>query len=291
MNRRSYWLAVIGVLILAAAGCGSRTGASLSASPSRLPSPSMTISAKPIPPTPAVTPTPSPQAAPTTPPLTTPAPTMTLPPEGAPALVIRKGDASRKIVAFSFDAGADAGFASQILDTLAANGIHASFGMTGRWAERNPELLQRMVRDGHHLINHTYDHASMTGAATKTTPLTREQRWEELDRTEAIVGQLTGATTKPYFRPPYGAFDASVNEDVGARGYAYNVLWTVDSRGWMGWSAGAIIQRCLEQAEPGAIYVFHVGSASQDGPALQAIIDGLRAQGYFIGSVPDVLPR
>ena len=291
VNRRSYWLAVIGVLILAAAGCGSRTGASLSASPSRLPSPSMTISAKPIPPTPAVTPTPSPQAAPTTPPLTTPAPTMTLPPEGTPALVIRKGDVSRKIVAFSFDAGADAGFASQILDTLAANGIHASFGMTGRWAERNPELLQRMVRDGHHLINHTYDHASMTGAATKTTPLTREQRWEELDRTEAIVGQLTGATTKPYFRPPYGAFDASVNEDVGARGYAYNVLWTVDSRGWMGWSAGAIIQRCLEQAEPGAIYVFHVGSASQDGPALQAIIDGLRAQGYFIGSVPDVLPR
>ena len=291
VNRRSYWLAVIGVLILAAAGCGSRTGASLSASPSRLPSPSMTISAKPIPPTPAVTPTPSPQAAPTTPPLTTPAPTMTLPPEGTPALVIRKGDVSRKIVAFSFDAGADAGFASQILDTLAANGIHASFGMTGRWAERNPELLQRMVRDGHHLINHTYDHASMTGAATKTTPLTREQRWEELDRTEAIVGQLTGATTKPYFRPPYGAFDASVNEDVGARGYAYNVLWTVDSRGWMGWSAGAIIQRCLERAEPGAIYVFHVGSASQDGPALQAIIDGLRAQGYFIGSVPDVLPR
>ena len=244
---------------------------------------------QPAPPTPAVTPTPFPPPPPE--PLTTPAPAMTLPPGASPALVIRKGDTSRKIVAFSFDAGADAGFASQILDTLAANGIHASFGMTGRWAERNPELLQRMVREGHHLINHTYDHASMTGASTKTAPLTREQRWEELDRTETIVAQLTGATTKPYFRPPYGDFDASVNEDVGARGYAYNVLWTVDSRGWMGWSAGAIIQRCLEQAEPGAIYVFHVGSASQDGPALQAIIDGLRGQGYFIGAVPDVLPR
>jgi len=224
-------------------------------------------------------------------PPTPPAQPVTLPPEGSPALVIRKGDASRKIVAFSFDAGADAGYAAQILDTLEANGIHASFGMTGRWAERNPELLRRTVREGHHLINHSYDHASMTGAATKTAPLTREQRWEELDRTEAIVNQLTGATTKPYFRPPYGAYDASVNEDVGARGYAYNVLWSVDSRGWMGWSAGAIIQRCVERAEPGAIYVFHVGSASQDGPALQAIIDGLRAQGYFIGSVPDVLPR
>jgi len=216
---------------------------------------------------------------------------MTLPPEATSAIVIRKGNPNRKIIAFSFDAGADAGYASQILDTLAANGIHASFGMTGRWAERNPDLLKRIVREGHHLINHTYDHASMTGAATRTAPLTREQRWEELDRTEAIVGQLTGATTKPFFRPPYGAFDDSVNVDVGARGYAYNVLWTVDSRGWMGWSAGAIVQGCLEKAEPGGIYVFHVGSASHDGPALQAVIDGLRAQGYFIGSVPDVLPR
>src|SRR6266536_185302 len=232
VNRRSCGLALSGILFLAAAGCGGRTGASLSTS-SSAPSPSQTIRERPTPRlTRALTGTPSPlPPTPVTP--TPPARPGTLPPAGSPALVIR---------------------------------------------------------EGHHLINHTYDHASMTGATTKTAPLTREQRWEELDRTEAIVMQLTGATTKPYFRPPYGAYDASVNEDVGARGYAYNVLWTVDSRGWMGWSAGAIIQRCLEQAEPGAIYVFHVGSGSQDGPALQAIIDGLRAQGYFIGSVPDVLP-
>src|SRR2546428_9149817 len=131
----------------------------------------------------------------------------------------------------------------------------------------------------------------MTGAATKTAPLTREQRWEELDRPETIVIQLTGATTKPYFRPPYGAYDASVNEDVGARGYAYNVLWTVDSRGWMGASAGAIIQRSLEQAEPGAIYVFHVGSGSQDGPALQAIIQRACPPGYLLRSSPDWVAR
>jgi peptidoglycan/xylan/chitin deacetylase (PgdA/CDA1 family) len=195
------------------------------------------------------------------------------------------------VVALSFDAGSDTGYAAQILDTLAANGIRASFGMTGRWAENNPGLLQRMVNEGHNLINHTYDHASMTGASTGQRAQTREERWWELDRTEEIIAALTGTTTRPFFRPPYGAYDASVNEDVGARGYGYNVMWTVDSRGWMGWSAGAITQRCLELAEPGAIYVFHVGSASQDGPALQGIIDGLRAAGYAIGAVPDVLPR
>jgi peptidoglycan/xylan/chitin deacetylase (PgdA/CDA1 family) len=158
--------------------------------------------------------------------------------------VIRRGNPGRMAVALSFDAGADAGYAGLILDTLSANGILASFGMTGRWAEQNPDLVQRMVSDGHHLINHSYDHASMTGASTRTRALTREERWWQLDRTEEIIVGLTGATTKPFFRPPYGAHDASVNEDVGARGYAYNVLWTVDSRGWMGWAAGAITQRC-----------------------------------------------
>ena len=80
-----------------------------------------------------------------------------------------------------------------------------------------------------------------------------------------------------------------MNADVGARGYAYNVMWTVDSQGWKGIPAENITQRCLDMAEPGAIYVFHVGAASQDGPALQRIVDGLRAAGYEIGSVSDVL--
>ena len=71
-----------------------------------------------------------------------------------------------------------------------------------------------------------------------------------------------------------------MNVDVGLRGYSSNVLWTVDSRGWMGLAAAAIAQRCLSLAEPGAIYVFHVGAASQDAQALPAIISGLRAQGY-----------
>ncbi|HEV8574923.1 MAG TPA: polysaccharide deacetylase family protein [Dehalococcoidia bacterium] len=240
----------------------------------------------PVPTTPEPPPPPPPTPWPTLEPL---AP---LPPiSGDVAKVITRGDTSRMTVAFSFDAGSDTGYAGLILDTLAANGIKASFGMTGKWAERNPELLQRMVAEGHHLINHTYDHASMTGASTRTRALAREERWWELDRTEEIIMGLTGVTTKPFFRPPYGAHDASVNQDVGARGYLYNVMWTVDSRGWMGWSAGAMTQRCIQLAQPGAIYVFHVGSASQDGPALQGIIDGLRAAGYTMGTVPDVLPR
>ena len=253
-------------------------------------SPSATTRPSPsIAPTATPRPSPEPTLAPTSGP--TPQPTFAPPPtsDGSPAKVVRIGNTNRRMVALSFDAGSDVGYAAQILDTLKANGIRASFGMTGRWAEQNPELLRRIVREGHHLINHTYDHASFTGSSTGQPALTQAERWGELDRTEQIIGDLTGASTKPYFRPPYGAYDDSVNVDVGGRGYQYNVMWTVDSRGWKGISAPEITQRCRELVQPGAIYVFHVGSASQDGPALQGIIDGLRADGYQIGSVPDVL--
>ncbi len=228
-----------------------------------------------------------------TPAPSTPAPSGapgTQPPSGGgPAQVISIGNTSRNAVAFTFDAGADAGYTTQILDTLQANSVHATFGMTGKFAQQNPQLVRRMVNEGHTLINHTYDHASWTGNSTGAAPLTRQQRWDELDQTESIIEQLTGTTTLPYFRPPYGDYDQSVLDDVGARGYAYSVMWTVDSRGWMGIPAPQITQRCLDNATPGAIYIFHVGSASQDGVALQDVIDGLRAKGYAIGDLGSVL--
>lgn len=221
---------------------------------------------------------------------TVPTPPPTQPPgNGEPAVLIRTGDTSRNTVAFTFDAGSDAGYTVMILDTLRDNGITASFGMTGKWAETYPDLLRRIVNEGHTLINHSYTHSSFTGQSTGAAPLTQAERWDEIDRTEAKVHELTGATTKPYFRPPYGDLDQSVNEDVGAHGYAYNIMWTVDSRGWLGISAAEITQRCLEMATAGAIYVFHVGAASQDGPALQSLIDGLRAEGYTIGDINAVL--
>ena len=200
------------------------------------------------------------------------------------AQVIRKADAGSKTVFLTFDAGSDTGFTGQILDILKANSIVAAFGVTGRWAEQNPELVRRIAQEGHSTINHSYNHPSFTGRSTNLPPLTQSERWEQLDKTESIIQELAGVSTKPYFRPPYGDYDDSVNADLYARGYLYNVMWTVDSLGWNGLAAEALVERCLSLAEPGAIYVFHVGSASQDAAALQAIIDGLREMGYAIGS-------
>src|SRR6202165_3678281 len=124
-------------------------------------------------------------------------------PTGGSAQVISRGPPGSNAVALTFDAGADTGYAAQILDTLSANGVRATFGMTGQWAERNPALLRRMVNEGHELINHTYDHGSFTGHLTHAPALTQAKRWDEVERTEAIVQEIAGVSTKPYFRPPY----------------------------------------------------------------------------------------
>lgn len=162
--------------------------------------------------------------------------------------------------------------------------------MTGKWAEQNPDLLRRMVVEGHLLINHTYDHASFTGASPGTAPLTLAQRRQEIERTEAVVTALTGADLKPFFRPPYGDYDQETLTLLAALGYRYSVMWTVDSLGWNGYAAAQIVTRCVSRAAPGAILLFHVGADSQDAAALPELIRQLRAAGYTFGAVAEIVP-
>src|SRR5207237_10935132 len=68
-------------------------------------------------------------------------------------------------VALTFDAGADRGYAEDILDVLLETRVLASFGVTGNWAKANPDLVRRMVAHGHLVFNHTLDHRSFTGVS------------------------------------------------------------------------------------------------------------------------------
>jgi peptidoglycan/xylan/chitin deacetylase (PgdA/CDA1 family) len=197
----------------------------------------------------------------------TPSPLPSRSPESGPA------------VALTFDAGADRGYAEDILDTLRAAGVPASFGVTGRWAEENPDLVRRMAADGHQVINHTVDHRSFTGLSDELGGLPATKRRQELEDADAILAPLIGHTTRPWYRLPYGDDADGISADVASTGFTRKAGWTVDSLGWRGLAAGDIVARCLKLAEPDAIYVFHVGSTSQDGLALARIIAGVRERG------------
>ncbi len=190
----------------------------------------------------------------------------------------------------TFDAGYDSTYTDQILDLLKKNGIKATFAVTGILAERNPELVRQMVNEGHALMNHSYHHWHFvhTMVFPGTYGLNQAQRWDELDKTDALVQRAAGVSTKPYFRPPYGDYNESVNADVAADGYRYNVLWSVDSRGWQFIPPDQIISNVLAETQPGAIMLFHLGVV-QDEVALPAIIDGLRKMRYGFATVPELI--
>jgi peptidoglycan-N-acetylglucosamine deacetylase len=183
-------------------------------------------------------------------------------------------------VALTFDAGADRGYAQDILDLLQQQRIPASFGITGLWARANPDLVKRMAAEGHLIINHTLDHHSFTGVSDQLGGLSAARRRAELEEADAIIAPLVGHSTKPWYRLPYGDDDAQVAADVLPAGYSRKVGWTVDSLGWKGAQAPDIVARCLKMAAPSGVLIFHVGRASQDSIALPQVIEGLRERGF-----------
>lgn len=192
-------------------------------------------------------------------------------------------------IALTFDAGADRGYAAHILRTLESNHVLASFGMTGRWAEANPDLVRRMARDGDAFINHTYDHRSFTGRSDHTAGLDAVQRSLEITRTDQVVRRLTGRSTRPFFRPPFGDYDSAALALVARLGYSWVVMWTVDSLGWERISTGAIVRRCADLVSPGAIVLMHVGSQSNDAFALPSLIAEWKHRGYRFVTIPHML--
>src|SRR5579864_27922 len=189
------------------------------------------------------------------------------------------------VVALTFDAGADRGYAEDILDRLAEEHVVASFGITGNWAKANADLVRRMTADGHFVFNHTLDHRSFTGLSDALGGLSAAQRRAELDEADAIIAPLIGHSTRPFFRLPYGDDDARVATDVSSDGYTRKIGWTVDSEGWRGLQSIDIVARCLKLAAAGALYVMHVGRASQDAIALPEVIHQLRDRGFTFARV------
>jgi peptidoglycan/xylan/chitin deacetylase (PgdA/CDA1 family) len=152
-----------------------------------------------------------------------------------------------------------------------------------------------MADEGHHIFNHTWTHDSFTGFSTGKTAMTPARRSEELVRTNNKIIALTGRSTRPYFRPPYGDYNSGVLRDVGANRFSKNVMWSVDSLGWKGLTATQICDRVVgamsaaSNGGNGYILLFHVGAQSQDANALPCITSTLRNRGFTFGTVPQVI--
>ena len=205
--------------------------------------------------------------------------------------VVETYDTDRPEVALTFDCGADRGFTEEILDLLDDYGIKGSFGMTGLWAEANPDLVRRMARDGHMIFNHTFTHGSFTGRSTDGVDPGSDFRINELERTDRAIQEITGGyEMRPYWRPPYGDIGPQSLRDAASAGFGMTVMWTVDTFGWNGFTAEQVAERSLDTLQPGQIILMHVGAgAPGDFGALPTIIETSVAEGYRFVTVAEMM--
>lgn len=195
---------------------------------------------------------------------------------------ISHGDRHSPKIALTFDAGADARPLKSILDTLSRYDIHCTFFLTGEWVERNPKLTQQIALAGHEIGNHTYSHRRLTG-------LTEREIAYEAEKTEQLVFELTGHSTKPLLRVPYGARDKRVLAALQQIGYK-SIYWDLDS-----WdsvktdiTSEEIRQRVLSKIQNGSIVLMHCGSkATAD--ALDSMLRELMNLGYKPVTITELL--
>lgn len=196
---------------------------------------------------------------------------------------IIKVDTAEKKVALTFDDGSDGSNIYSILNILDNHNIKATFFLTGSGAEDHPQAIIDIVNAGHDIGNHSYNHPSFPS-------LSNSQMQSQLATTEEIIVDLTGVSTKPYFRAPFGETNANVLSVVGNAGYTYTFHWTIDSADWTGNSAWSIQNRILNNIVPGAIVLMHTGAGASGTPtALETIIPSLKNQGYQFVTLSQLL--
>lgn len=212
-------------------------------------------------------------------------------------VIWHQGAKNKNDVHLSFDDGPDPFWTPHILDILKEKHVKASFFIIGSNGSRYPELLKRIIDEGHEIGNHTYTHPNLAGASNRRCML-------ELNATQRVIEGATGKSTA-LFRPPYDAdttpnklsdcYPLLISQELGY----VNVMESIDSEDWLeGSSVDEIIQRVKDRRREGNILLFHDsgGDRSRTLEALPLIIEWLRMRGdrivplsELIGVHPDEL--
>ncbi|HEU4324969.1 MAG TPA: polysaccharide deacetylase family protein [Roseiflexaceae bacterium] len=195
---------------------------------------------------------------------------------GMPGVLVARGNPAAPRVALTFDIEIDPGTLYGILDILRARGLRATFFVTGRWVQVFPDAARAIVADGHEIGNHSLTHPFFSqigpdGAAS------------EIEQTERIIRETTGATSRPFFRFPYGDSNAHMLALAGAQGFvAFH--WSADDHAIPVWLDAAAARPDLAS---GAILLLHGRPATV--AALPGWLDRLADLGLRPGSLSETL--
>ena len=194
------------------------------------------------------------------------------------------GNTSEKSIYLTFDAGYENGYTEPILDILKKNQVPATFFLVGTYLKKHPDIINRMVNEGHIVGNHTMSHPDMTIHSSEET------FYKELSKVEEIYKSITGQEMKKYYRPPYGKYNETNLKIAKNLGYK-TIFWSLAYKDYDDKnqpSAEAAFSKLIPRIHNGSIILLH-NTSKTNSLILDELIGKYRDMGFEFKSLDDLL--
>ncbi len=230
----------------------------------------------PLPATPVPAPAASTPPAPATPPPATPVPFT----PATPKITFSQCHVEGPYIAMTFDDGPHGANTPRLLEMLKQRKIHATFFLVGQCVAEYPEIVKRIVAEGHEIANHSWSHPQLSSMSESSVR-------DQLQKTHAAIIAACGVTPT-IMRPPYGAFTARQRAWAhGEWGYQC-ILWDVDPLDWKIRNSEHVKNEILKQTVPGSIILSHdIHKTTVD--AMPETLDALLAKGFKFVTVSELI--
>lgn len=193
------------------------------------------------------------------------------------------GNNKEKVIYLTFDAGYENGNTAPILDALKKHNAPATFFIVGHYIESAPELVKRMIDEGHCVGNHTYHHLDMS----KISDLNSFQK--EMDDVANLFEQTTGKQLSMYYRPPQGKYSTENLKMAQSLGYK-TFFWSLAYVDWYQDkqpSKEEAFNKLLGRIHPGAIVLLH-STSKTNGEILDELLTEWENMGYSFRPLSDL---
>lgn len=187
------------------------------------------------------------------------------------------GDNSEKIIYLTFDCGYENGNTEAILEALKKHNANATFFVVGHYLESAPELVKRMVEEGHTVGNHTYHHPDMSKIADKAS------FQKEMEDVEKLYREITGKEIDKYYRPPQGKYSMENLKMAKELGYQ-TFFWSLAYADWYQDkqpSKEEAFEKLIGRIHPGAVVLLH-STSSTNAQILDELLTKWEEMGYEI---------
>ena len=187
------------------------------------------------------------------------------------------GDTTQNTIYLTFDCGYENGNTEPILDALKKHDVKATFFVVGNFLETSPEIVKRMIAEGHTVGNHTYHHLDMSSISSM------DAFKKETQDVENLFEQITGTPITKLYRPPQGKYNIENLKMAQELGY-HTFFWSL---AYVDWSQDKqptkeeAFGKLLKRIHPGAIVLLH-STSSTNAQILDELLTKWEEMGYTI---------